>query len=289
MKRISFIAVCFLLFFSFPSMALSADIGFKYTGGTVSFKSESVSLKGFLEYLSREANIQIFTTRNFEGENQALALDQVPLKDALDKVLRGFDYAVIYMEGTQGWGGLFTYENNAFFMPASDGENSLSLSGSRNRSIRQNTIASGGNSYQHGNSQHTTVIDEGRRLPINRRTLSAKNSVSGSSVRNNTITSIKASQSESAIYSGSSTDDQLSSVESVSYPDETPSHISASDIDTAILVTQSRINELESYIESGRADDEYNFWAAQKDPQYVYNPWDDLASQKAKLENLQAN
>ena len=47
-----------------------------------------------------------------------------------------------------------------------------------------------------------------------------------------------------------------------------------------------KIEQLEGYINSGEAEDQYNFWAEKKDPEYLYNPWEELERLKKTYAQL---
>ena len=47
-----------------------------------------------------------------------------------------------------------------------------------------------------------------------------------------------------------------------------------------------KIKSLESYIKSGSAEDQYNYWAKIKEPKYIYNPWQELDQLKNKYSQL---
>ncbi len=318
MRHIIFISVCLILCFSTPATAFKGDLQLKYDNGLVSFKTGSISLVNFLGHLSDLANIQIFTTKNIADGMQEIHLDQVPLKHVLDKFLRGYNYAVIYSGGSEP-GGLFSCENNITFRPVYANKkyasaikgtaSNIKTAHDRLLSRRESATGLANTSLKRtGLGYHSSKTSFNKKerayestvaVPARSGSTNKVNSKQVASYTSNANADSGSHTTESGTAVSDTSKALLAQSDSVDPPEDTDSDSSddndsdrydtVSNKELKVMVLESKIKDLQEYIDSGTAEEFYSFWTTQKDPKYVYNPWDDLARQETKLEQLRSN
>lgn len=87
------------LFLAAPAGAVVSP-GAKFSGGNLTLEAKNATVGELLEVISRTAGVDIFVSRGFEAgqEKRNLKIDGTPLEDVLRSLLRGYNYAAIYVK-----------------------------------------------------------------------------------------------------------------------------------------------------------------------------------------------
>ncbi len=192
----------FILFFfgiSISGASVKSSV-LEYENGMVSCSSKKISVVSFLEELAGVSNIEIYILSRLKDHALSVDFKQVPVMEALSRLLRGYSFALVYAEGSDITGQIHFFENT--------------------ESHGVTRVQSPGDEPDFSNLPALPAGNYGAMDPKERKLV-------------------------------------------------------------------SKIEKLEADIESGKAEQDYNFWARHKDPKYIYNPWKDLERSKAKLEALQ--
>jgi hypothetical protein len=74
--------------------------GAKYAGGNMTLEAKNATVGEVLETLARTAGVDIFVTRGFQtaAERITLQIADEPIEDAIRRILRGYNYAAIYVK-----------------------------------------------------------------------------------------------------------------------------------------------------------------------------------------------
>ncbi|WDP92936.1 MAG: hypothetical protein HUN04_25705 [Desulfobacter sp.] len=320
MKHLSRICFCCLLctfFFTAPGQTaarggrLSID-----SRGFVSFKAGNDSLLKLLGQLASAAGVDIFLPNKIPGMPMAGSFDHVSVKDALDRLLRGYSYAVIYSGAANGQ--VRFYGNDKLpFQPISVAPDTQ---GQAQTGFGTGTAArrEGSQFSVKESGDELTWVHEIEDMAVSPETMdtntaravkalesqSSKNNISAVPVSSSTEdASTKENESSSFapeafgtnVHAGTSSDDDSSEVENgVLTQAETGtlfsnSYDNLSDAEKEIVRLGYQIAQLEEEIESGRADALYEHWAAYMDPKNIYNHRKELEYKQKQLEELLAN
>lgn len=265
---------------------------FDYDSGLISLRTNQVGLISLLERIADAAGIEIYIAGEISGRTNKTVFDQKPLQDVLETLLRGYSYAVIYSKEKNDKGQVLHLNVNQSL----GGYNKKNFSGSSNL---QNSAAHRTEDIGLGDAEDRSTSGDDDQESVNipffsdrfKQDLSVNDnsgffeeSESEASGSGGSAIQEGASEADDAVAEGEgvSNEDSVLTAESQS-PDPDDSEISDKQ-----LYLQDKIEELEEYIQSGKADEFYTFWTEEqgRDPQYVYNPWKDLEKQKEKLEQL---
>lgn len=87
------------LFLAAPAGAVVSP-GAKFSRGNLTLEAKNATVGELLEVISRTAGVDIFVSRGFEAgqEKRTLKIDGAPLEDVLRSLLRGYNYAAIYVK-----------------------------------------------------------------------------------------------------------------------------------------------------------------------------------------------
>lgn len=87
------------LFLAAPAGAVVSP-GAKFSGGNLTLEAKNATVGELLQVISRTAGVDIFVSRGFEAgqEKRTLKIDGAPLEDVLRSLLRGYNYAAIYVK-----------------------------------------------------------------------------------------------------------------------------------------------------------------------------------------------
>ena len=74
--------------------------GAKYAGGNLTLEAKNATVGELLETIARMAGIDIFVTQGFQstGQKMTLRIEGEPLEEAVRRILRGYNYAAIYIK-----------------------------------------------------------------------------------------------------------------------------------------------------------------------------------------------
>lgn len=271
----------------------------EYNKGLVSCSSENISLIGFLEKLADIGYIEIYVTSKLEDYNIPVDYEQVPVQEVVSSLLRGYSFAVIYTEKSETRGKVYLYDKKT------------SLDQNNNIVYSNNALNSKLLKKHNGPRERYNDFPEGYH-ELEDRNISEKNEPIKNSFKNDSRLSSKldsgfvGSKTSNSSYSASAKNirnsstgvsvlDPISEQTNNSKENNIQSVKSASNFQYAYLdedekkikYLESKIEKLEKDIESGRADEFYDFWTQSRDPMFVYNHWDDLERCKRKLAELQ--
>jgi len=72
--------------------------GIKYAQGNITLEAKRATVNEVLEAIARTAGIDVFVARGFQpaGDSFTFRMVNEPLEDGIKKVLRGYNYAIIY-------------------------------------------------------------------------------------------------------------------------------------------------------------------------------------------------
>ena len=87
------------MFVAWPAGAVVKP-GAKFAGGNLTLEAKNATVGEVLETLSRTAGVDVFVTRGFQtaGERITLQIAGEPIEDAIRRILRGYNYAAIYVK-----------------------------------------------------------------------------------------------------------------------------------------------------------------------------------------------
>lgn len=96
------IAVAVILSLFFNPCIDSAKAGIKpgmtYKDGRLTLDADQTPLSQLLEIISKSAGVDIFVSKSFNPGNVSIQVTNEPLEDALKSMLRGYNYAAIYVK-----------------------------------------------------------------------------------------------------------------------------------------------------------------------------------------------
>ena len=83
----------------------------EYENGMVSCSSKKISVVNFLEELAGVSNIEIYILSRLKDHALSVDFQQVPVMEALCRLLRGYSFALVYAEGSEITGQIHFFEN----------------------------------------------------------------------------------------------------------------------------------------------------------------------------------
>lgn len=311
------ILVPLVLFLLFPlQLIFSGNLGaavlpvsLNYDRGLVSLEGKT-SVVSILKILADKAEIEIYIAEKFRDYSNELAFARRPLGEVLEKLLKGYNYAVIYSENSINPREVYSYTELDSFYP-------VDQAGSDTRYTSQKTVKSRSPAVQDDEDSGAIKNKNKRNLKKDRfsqtleadaggnagllnpagvntkvRTVSGNKTKSGRSFIQNSVadTTINSGQGGTDLETDSM-ETSYSTNATMQDSDQTYYQTSQSDVGMEstfqqITVLEYQIEQLEEDISSGRADEFFEYWSSKKDPKYVYNHREDLAGKQKKLEQL---
>jgi hypothetical protein len=98
-----FLPILCLVFFLCPQTLWAGKPEVGYAEGRLSVKAERSSLFSVLEAISTSTQIDIFVSTDLPPKDVTIEIVDLPLEDALKRVLRGVNYAAIYGKEGESW------------------------------------------------------------------------------------------------------------------------------------------------------------------------------------------
>lgn len=263
----------------------------EYDQGLVTLRPSQSSLLAILEHLAREARLDIYITETFSNGPRGTGFTKLPVYEALTTLLKGYSFAVVY--GPDQGGRVFLSGGGGFLPPA------------ETLSLQAGAVSAKASSARPGPGPDNASLEIPDRGP-GMETGSAETGRTGTrpepaasvSSSNRTSSSAGAGSPSAAASSPASTaetgatdpDGETGSDEDTGRP--SPVQETAASQQDGLQAKSSleyKIEKLEQEIESGQADQWYNFWATKKDPRYLTHPRDELARYQKELKKLNSN
>ena len=296
-----------LFIFSGNIGAAALPVSLSYDQGLVSIESKT-SVVSILKTLADEAEIEIYIAEKFRDYSNEHEFSRRPLGEVLAKLLKGYNYAVIYSDASLNPRGVYSYTELDRFYPVDQAgadvryapktmgkRLSVAIQGSRNSGDSKGEGGMGENRSSRLSEDGTGGPDQTDRNDLE--TGSGTRTDSGNSIAYTTTDSGQSSSSVETSLTGTSdsttsSTDSTDSANSVTLTTaETESDIENDQDLTSqkIAALEYQIEQLEEEIASGKADAFYEFWSSKKDSKYVYNHREDLATKQKQLAALRGN
>ncbi len=91
--------------------ALASPFKLEYEQGRISLEGKT-SVKSFLEELAVLANIDIYILETFKDSSKTVRFKEFPLNKVLDRLLKGYNYAVVYSGEVDTQKGVFLLDKD---------------------------------------------------------------------------------------------------------------------------------------------------------------------------------
>ena len=268
-----------LLLLTGTVQASAKPVELEYDHGLVTLRPTQSSLLAILEHLAHEAGLDIYITEAFSDGPRRTGFTKLPVYEALGTLLKGYSFAVVY--GPDQGGRVFLSGGGGFLPPAE----TLSF-----QTAAVSAKASPASRTGHDPGPDNASLEIPDRGPdpypatgakeTGRTSSSAAASPAGAG-SNSADSSNRASTTDAG-----ETDPDQETGESSLAQETAASQQNSLDAKSSL---EYKIEKLEQEIESGQADQWYNFWATKKDPRYITNPRDELARYQQELKKIKLN
>ena len=261
-----------------------------YDRGQVSFEGRT-SVLSFLKMLAEQAEIEIYLAEQFDDYAKEIEFVRRPLGEVLSKLLKGYNYAVIYSENLILQKGVYSYTDSDIF-DVVNGTKGVPFQKANKKKSSMAYQESGTTEVQAQQgpekdaSSRTDSPSAQESLPIT----SGGGTIGTSSAQKSVVyANINAGQtfSDSETEATESDETTETAADTGSDTDSGVKTDSAQDDSSQkIAQLEYQIQKLEQEIASGKADEFLAFWSAKKDSKYVYDARADLENKQQQLEKL---
>lgn len=308
-KIVLLVFILFIFFISRSSASVNTPV-LEYDNGMVSCSSNGISIISFLENLADISHIEIYVSTKLQDTVLPVDFQQLPVMEAVSRLLKGYSFALIYSGNSQGSGKVYLYDkrNREFGDTGSSLSSSKSMAADKRAMSSENEVPEGFDQKETSSNRKYMVVS-GNSTPNNfirggRNEGSKKSTASERHVDQDSYGNVSANSNNTSIISESQNSSKALSTEEIdpvqsgnTQSDDSQLLQSAGDYgyDSSDQMAQreaaliNKIRELENDIESGEADQFYDFWTQKKDPKFIYNHWDDLDRCKQELSRIQGS
>ena len=279
----------------------------EYDRGVISLTTDRIALSDLLGHIAEAADIDIYLVENIPNHIKTVAFDREPLQEVLVTLLNGINFAVIYPGNSSSEGRVFLYNDRQDFhalmndrITGSAKKGHIEVEVSRSPSAR---FQKGGHSFRDNAPDSGEFSNASGQLysPANRalhpgRMQTADGPSADLSGKSGTASYHRSPQEGAPIRESNSAPAEAGPVSRAEsgLDTATGSHPDANTLKgsyTKEMFLMHKIQELESYIASGQADEFHRFWTQDqgKSPEKIYNPWNELEYNKKALDRELAN
>nr|NJM02616.1 hypothetical protein [Desulfobacula sp.] len=272
-----------LLLFTGMAQASVKPVELEYDQGLVTLKPAQSSLMEILKGLAHEARLDIYIADAFSDGPRGTGFTKLPVYEALGTLLKGYSFAVVY--GPDQGGRVFLSGGGSFLPPAEALSFQTAAIPAKVSFARPGPGPGSASDPDRGLDPETDPVYSG---PTGTHLESATSASSPDLSASTGAGSNSAGSSPASRAEAGKTDPDGETGEDAASPVQETAASQQNSLDAKSSL-EYKIEKLEQEIESGQADQWYNFWVTKKDPRYLTNPRDELARYQKELEKLNSN